>query len=529
MMNKNMSTNNNAFGSVFFIVLMTMITSCGGNSKSQQQDADSLDVDSLPEKVVVKSLPDSSLASADKLDYRIDVFDTVHSGKLVDLSDCYADVPGVFTFRGNPYRNADFGGRVEGRPDTITVDWAFTTDYDGTSTSVGTWGGGTGWTGQPLYVEWPDSCIKNFEQYAKHEIILGSLASRVYFIDFETGKASRPSIGVNNPIKGTLMLDPRMNGKVYVGHGVPARNPFGMMTIDLKLHDVTYTFPKDPNAWRGWGAFDSSPVRVDDYVFRPGENGTLYKYYVNGDEEILHSTLRFRMKGGWGAAGVEASMAVYANYGYLADNHGAVVCVNLETLRPIWYYDNVDDNDATPVIEVVDDVPYVYCSCEVDKQGSGDARLAKVNGLTGEEVWCFKAKARQVHIGDKHFDGGFYGTPLLGNGKCGDRIFANIVYNTGGGQDGALIALDRKTGEQIFSTKLKHYAWSSPVGFLNEKDEMFIVTGDTFGNIYLIDGQSGEIICRSSVGSNFESSPVVVGNHIVVGSRGDKIYKMTIK
>ena len=72
---------------------------------------------------------------------------------------------------------------------------------------------------------------------------------------------------------------------------------------------------------------------------------------------------------------------------------------------------------------------------------------------------------------------------------------------------------------------LRCYSWSSPVAFYNENNELFIVLGDTSGRLYLIEGKSGKILFDKVFGSNFESSPVVVGNSLVVGSRGSSVYK----
>ncbi len=504
---------------------LIVMTSCDFGSFGHKGGIETDTIDSteiIEPEVKIVALPDSSLPSVDKIEYKIEVLAPEIPGELGDLKDCYADAPGILTFRGGPYRQARFNGKVTGRPDTIVVDWVFNTDCRGE------WGGGSGWTGQPLYINWPDSCTKQFENYAQEEIMIGSLCGRVYFIDYNTGKSSRPAIDVTNPIKGTMMLDPKMNGNLYVGHGVPSHEPFGALTINLKSHSIEHTYPRDPKAWRSWAAYDSSPVRVGHFVFRPGENGTLYKFYVDNGIEKMHSTLRFRKKGD-SAGGVETSMPVYANYGYLADNHGVVICVNLETMKPVWFYDNKDDNDASPVLEIENGKPYLYCSCEVDRQvGEGTAHFAKLDALTGEEIWHFTLPAKKALVGSKHFDGGFYGTPLLGEGNCSDRIFANVVRNLSG-QNGEFIAIDKATGKQIFSTKLKHYAWSSPVSFLNEKGEMFVFTGDTYGNAYIIDGQSGEIIHTAHIGTNFESSPAVIGNHLVLGSRGNQIFKMSIK
>jgi hypothetical protein len=58
---------------------------------------------------------------------------------------------------------------------------------------------------------------------------------------------------------------------------------------------------------------------------------------------------------------------------------------------------------------------------------------------------------------------------------------------------------------------------------------MYIFTGDVTGYAYLIEGESGRIIYKKLMANNFESSPVVVGNTVVVGSRGREIYKFRIR
>ncbi|UKI43785.1 MAG: hypothetical protein L6U16_12540 [Porphyromonadaceae bacterium] len=198
-------------------------------------------------------------------------------------------------------------------------------------------------------------------------------------------------------------------------------------------------------------------------------------------------------------------------------------------MKPVWYYDNHDDIDATIVCEVENGVPFVYTACEVDRQGdSGMCHIAKLNGLNGEVAWAVQVPCTRHNINNKHFDGGMYSTPLLGGGNCSDLIFSTLA-NDGVNGDGHFYAFEKRTGKVVYKTKLKHYAWSSPVGFYNEKNELFIVVGDTYGYLYLIEGKSGRIIYDERFGTNFESSPVVVGNTLVVGSRGQSVYKVHIE
>ena len=479
--------------------------------------------------------PDTMLSSVKKINFRVDTFINGVSGNLVQLKDCYKDAPGILTFRGSPSRNMPFSGIVEGTPSKVSVEWVFYTDIDTTKTDYGVWGGGTGWTGQPLLAEWNDEQLKQIQTSAANhvtthlsnrEIIVGSLCGKVYFIDYVTGKSSRKSYSVGNPIKGTLSLDPTYCGNLYIGHGVPVRSPFGALIVNLFDHRRVDTFGRDFKAWRSWGAYDSSPVRVGNFMFRPGENGTLYKLWTSGDTVSLHSTLRYRINGI--APGFESSMAVSLNYGYLSDNQGNIVAVNLETMRPVWCYYNHDDTDATIVLEEENGTPFIYTGCEVDKQGTnGFCYFVKLNGLTGEVVWEQKIESRKVEIG-KTREGGMFATPLIGHGDCEGLIFCNINPMRSGNW-GNLIAFDKSTGEVRYRTPLNYYSWSSPVALYNENSEMFIVTGDTYGSIYIISGKDGKVLLRQQVGNNFESSPIVVDNNIIVGSRGREIYKLSIQ
>ena len=510
-----------------------------------EQRADSIaqaKADSLLRLRQTPELPDTVFPSVEALKYVVDVFDTITPGRISGYEDLYCQAPGILTFRGGLDRSAPFVGSVTGTPDTIITEWTFRTKSDNRPTNHGTWGGGTGWTGQPLYVEWPDSLLEAFRSDTtchatlpgRSEVIFASLNSNVYFVDYETGTSSRESIYVNNPVKGTPMLDPTLNGRLYLGHGVLADNDYGwgQVTIDLFRHKVIHFMGKDRRSWRGWDGNDASPLRLGRFVFHVSENGTLYKWLDTPDGRRLHSTLRYRVGGR--APGFEASMCVWGNYGYCADNHGNILCVNLDNLQPVWRYDNHDDNDCTPILQHEDDGTYIYTGCEVDVHPADTvSRYVKLNALTGQCVWELQAPSFRYSSGGKHFDGGYYASSLPGRGNCSHLIFANRVINartsSGQRQNGVFVAIDRRTGQELYTTRLKHYAWSSPVGFLNEQGEYFVLTFDTVGNCYIIDGQSGRITHTSRVGGNFESSPIVIGNHVVIGSRNGCIYKFRIE
>lgn len=515
-------------------MILLAMASCGRKAATSQETPIEPETVAEEETATMIELPDTAYESVALIKATTRVLDTITSGELGNYTDLYRTAPGVLAFRGNLYRDGDMGGKVKGRPSEIEVDWEVETAYDGrqTGSSQG-WGGGSGWSGQPVYIEWPDSLQKRHkdaghlaQDFSGKEILVGSLCSNLYFIDFETGKASRQPIYVSNPIKGSVSLDPTLNGNVYLGHGIPNERPFGAATVNLDSHKMIDVFPEDRSAPRHWGAYDSSPVRVGNFVFRPGENGTLYKFDVTGEKPRLHSLMSYTA-GGHGP-GMEASISVYGNYGYTADNSGYIVCTNLNNMKPVWAYNIGDDTDSTPMISVEDGIPYIYTGCEEDKTARGVVKYVKLNGLNGQPVWEKEVPARRFNYGQKHFDGGFYASTLNGLGNSSDMVFVNCVKNLNQ-QDGTFMAINKKTGETVYEIPLSHYAWSSPVGFLNENDEMYILTGDCAGTMYLIDAKKGELISKKKVGANFESSPVVAGNSAVVGSRGKKIYKVSLK
>ncbi len=472
------------------------------------------------------------------MEYRVLNYDDGFTMRGRLISNDYDTEKGVLTFRGGFRRDMPVSGRIQGVPERVEVDWVFATDYDDTRTRYGVWGGGMGWTGQPLLVQWPDSLRQKFFDTGVDvdpgsqgpELIIASLSGTVFFLDFKSGKKTRPPIATRNPFKGTPSLDPRLNGMLYAGHGVPHTDAFGIHMIDLHKHASVFFYSghTDRDAYRRWGAFDSSPLLVGDYLYWPGENGLLYKFFVDHGEIRLVSKMRYRIHGRY-APGIESSLAVYRNYGYFGDNHGNILCINLLTMEPVWHYNNYDDTDATIVIEVEDGIPYLYTGTQVDRQGRvGYSRVTKLNGLDGTEVWTSPIKAYRVNYFGRVFDGGMYATPLLGRGNASDIVVSNVAHTDAAG-GGELIAFYRDSGDIAYRTPLRSYSWSSPVALYNERDEMFIFTADRRGTVYLIDGRSGEILLQKNIGLNFEASPLVWGSSVVIGSRGREIYKIDIK
>ena len=517
---------------IYFVVGLQILVGCTGKTSSVSGTNDSTETEIPIEQLF---LPDTAYVSAGKLQYVVEEEDSMVN-PMKDLDDRYEGANGIFAFRKNLRRDANFGGCVKGVPRDVEIAWEFTTAYDTTHTRFGTWGGGSGWTGQPLYAKWSAEQVARFKQsspgltpdFGPEEIMVGSLCGKGYFINYQTGKASREPLDLGNVVKGTMSLDPEyMN--LYVGQGVPKQaGPFGCQVFDLLKHERTFFFGPDPKAWRGWNAFDSNAIVAGGYLFWCGENGAVYKYERSQGTLRRISVMRYRVNGM--APGIESSICIYRNYGYFSDNRGNVICINLNTMRPVWHYDNHDDSDGTMVCREEGGVPYLYTACEVDKQGeSGISHFVKLNGLNGQLIWETKIPCRRINLPGKTLDGGMYASPLIGGGDSQDLIFANLCRNGAEHSAGELVAFNTKDGQIRYKVPYGQFAWSSPIPFYNEKNELFIFAGDASGIIRIIRGRTGEVVCKKVVGYNFESSPIAIGNTAVVGCRGNKIYKFVIK
>jgi outer membrane protein assembly factor BamB len=70
--------------------------------------------------------------------------------------------------------------------------------------------------------------------------------------------------------------------------------------------------------------------------------------------------------------------------------------------------------------------------------------------------------------------------------------------------------------------------WSSPVAVYTPSGKSYIIACDTIGQMFLLDGKTGDILDTINLGTNIEASPAVFNDTIVVGTRGQKIYAVQI-
>lgn len=462
-----------------------------------------------------------------------------------DLPERYTELEGIVTFRGDNFRSGAAYGTAAVSSKTLTKAWSKSTS--GLSDTDGIYWSGSGWTGQPLIVKWPEATRKNIsamydwarEKEGLVEVIYATLDGHVYFYELTSGEYTREPLNLGFNYKGAGALDPRGYPILYVGSGVDSVNGRSRVkVVNLIDNSVMFEFGHNETfANRGWHMFDSSPLvsAETDQLIYPGENGILYIIHLNtkyneqtGELSVdPDNIVKWKYNGVRSGSrywlGVESSAAIINNYIFLADNGGNLMCLDLNTLELVWVQDVLDDTNCSPVVDVEDGHPYIYISTSFHygwrSYSTAAIPIFKIDAETGEIVWRTDYTCYTV----QDLSGGVQGTIAVGKNKLSDMISVPIA-RTPGASSGTLAALKKDTGEVVWEKETSMYSWSSPVDFYDADGNGYLLYCNSGFNMFLIDGKTGEQLDYMNLGGNIEASPAMYGNYAVVGTRAMRTY-----
>lgn len=462
-----------------------------------------------------------------------------------DLPERYTELEGIVTFRGDNFRSGAAYGTAAVSSKTLTKAWSKSTS--GLSDSDGIYWSGSGWTGQPLIVKWPEATRKNIsamydwarEKEGLVEVIYATLDGHVYFYELTSGEYTREPLNLGFNYKGAGALDPRGYPILYVGSGVDSVNGRSRVkVVNLIDNSVMFEFGHNETfANRGWHMFDSSPLvsAETDQLIYPGENGILYIIHLNtkyneqtGELSVdPDNIVKWKYNGVRSGSrywlGVESSAAIINNYIFLADNGGNLMCLDLNTLELVWVQDVLDDTNCSPVVDIEDGHPYIYISTSFHygwrSYSTAEIPIFKIDAETGEIVWRTDYTCYTV----QDLSGGVQGTIAVGKNKLSDMIFVPVA-RTPGASSGTLAALKKDTGEVVWEKETSMYSWSSPVDFYDADGNGYLLYCNSGFNMFLIDGKTGEQLDYMNLGGNIEASPAMYGNYAVVGTRAMRTY-----
>ena len=487
----------------------------------------------------------------------------------------YGSIPGIFTYRGNNFRNCASFGYTNIYRGALTQRWEFRGIGKKLASTQNFEWCGVKWTGQPLVAVWPASLRQNMNlndtaknQLELREVIIAALDGKIYFFNLLNGEQTREPINVGASVKGTPALDPRGYPIIYVGQtDNNGGTNFGMYVYSLLDGSLLYMYDgSDDGAYRSnWNAFDSSPIvnGDTDTLIWPCENGYIYTFDLNthytpgaatismnpvvtGYKYMFNDNVGSRM-------GVESSIAVYGNYGYFMDNTQNLCCLDLNTLKMVWTQVLGDDSDITPMINEENGIPYVYIGTEVDNQNGlgescGAAYIYKINGLTGKIEWqnsepCYTFNGASS---DSDQSGGCFGNPIMGKGKISNLVIFSFSMTSGLASGNKIIAFDKDLGTKVWEYKMNIYSYSSPVDFYDSEGNPYIIICDSIGQIHMIRAEAGiedkerrityiqtkrnlGLADQTSKGICIEASPIVYEGMLVVGTTSGSIFGIVIE
>ena len=469
-----------------------------------------------------------------------------------DKGSAYTQAEGVFTFRGNNFRDAPAFGWADIRRNTITQLWSQQTGA--TSFNGASWTG-SGWTGQPLMRKWTkeEKAHMNMADWAKAkddlvEVIYATMDGNVYFLDLVTGEQTRDPMYIGWTFKGAGALDPRGYPILYLGAGY--NSTLGLahaFVINLVDCTVMYEFGgEDAFSLRGTvGFFDSSPL-VDaetDTLIWPGENGVIYMVHLNSDWNEKTGTLtldpgnmvKWHYKGYRSASnsyekywlGIEDSFAAYEGYLFATDNGGHLMCLDLNTLELVWVQDTLDDSNSTPVLSNENGHLYLYTSTSFRLGWRSDTTATvpiwKIDAETGEKIWETEFECYTMD----GVSGGVQSTMALGKKSLDGYIYATVAM-TGEPLMGLCVCLDCDTGEIVWQHKA-YYAWSSPILVYNKDGSARLLYASCGGYMYMLDPKTGQELTKSELSNGaIEASPAAWDNYVVIGTRACQIWGLRV-
>jgi hypothetical protein len=366
----------------------------------------------------------------------------------------------------------------------------------------------------------------------------------VYFSELETGKDTRERLFIGYTFKGAGSLDPRGYPLLYVGAGyISARGSARIFIISLVDGSVLHSFGHgDSFALRNWPPADASPLvcAETDRLIYPSENGILYIIDLNSEFDPESGTMtiapsspvKWRYRGRrshvnskyW--LGFEASPAIWRGHIFLAENGGHLMCVDLNTLEPVWVADVLDDTNNSPVLSIENGHPYLYIST-----GFHGGWRAPMGGSVVVPIWKFDAfTGRVVWMVDKYVcftvsgvSGGVQGTIATGKHELENLIFVPVARTPSIGR-GTLSAIDKRDGSIVWEYVSSSYAWSSPVCVYDSDGKGYVLYSTANGTMHLLEGLTGSLLDTVNLGGTVEASAAVYESTIVIGTRSNRYW-----
>ena len=245
-------------------------------------------------------------------------------------------------------------------------------------------------------------------------------------------------------------------------------------------------------------ALYSSPAVNGDLVYIGGYDGRIYAFVFDGDELRDEPDWIYPRQGNVGGP-IVGGLVVHQDKVYFGTSNGKVYALDALDGFKEWVVEIGDTIWATPAID--GDTLFI---------GTFDKKLYALDTETGEEKWQQPFET----------EGAITSTPV---------VYDNKVYI--GSFDRRLYAVDAITGEQIWrfpatdedEPKPSNWFWAKA---LVSDDEIVVYAACLDGKVYALDAENGEKVIEFDLGSPVSSSPVLVGDLIIVATEDGVVYTL---
>jgi eukaryotic-like serine/threonine-protein kinase len=227
-----------------------------------------------------------------------------------------------------------------------------------------------------------------------------------------------------------------------------------------------------------------NPVVSDNKVYVGGYNGKIYSF-IPGENQTDRTLEKIRVGDKDITIGSIIGSIIADNGNlYFGSSDGNVYAVD-GRLQPIWEHPFVTKGKIWSTPTISKGTVYI---------GSFDNNLYALNASNGTSKWVFNAK------------GAFVATPIVDE---------NTVY--AGSFDRNIYAIDTNTGTLRWSFQGKHGFWATPI-----VNNGMIYAPCLDGKVYVLRTTDGYKVAEIDLKAAISSSPVLVGETIIVSTETSK-------
>ena len=488
---------------------------------------------------------------------------------------------GVMTFRGDNFRRNAAVGTLSAAPTGLKEKWHA---ESGSSRGTNQTYYGYGWTGQPVIARWSTQVREGSNLFEKKintkalkEVIIAGMDGNIRFLDLADGELTRNSIKLGYPMRGTPTL--HTSGYPFMSVGQFARK-MKVKTGKIGLRQYNLYSQKEQKLLDGLdgkyhrplndvGSFETSALidRTSDTLIAAGSNGMLYLESLNSsfdyNAKVLTidpsiTVMNYKVKGQKSTAllAIESSPAVYDKYVYMANMGGVLMCIDTDTLKPVWAVNTGDSVMAAVAMDMqirenAQETPVPADTGDEDdpkgkapadnrelslytanmlnnrKKGDSDIQIRRYDALSGKEIWktsvgVTKGKKDKDDVGAK-------ASPVIGQHELNNLVYFTVTglsdegrqeLGLSGEMPAVLIALEKASGKIVWSYGLSSRSESSPIAVYDEKGNGWIIQCEHNGTIHLLEGLTGSVVDTMQLNAEIEASPAAYGSTVVIGTTG---------